>query len=165
MIFSRVRARTHNQRGASAVEFALVLVPLLMLLLGVTTAGLSYNSALASTDAVREGARFGATTALTPAPSPSWPSAVQQRTVDLSYGSLTASQVCVQLYKVGTGALQSTPCSFPSSDTPATPTSVAPGQCVVKVWSQVQVTINALVKVWQPVVKRQSVALYERTCP
>ena len=56
------RALGHaDERGAVAVEFALVLPLLVMLLLGIATTGLSYTHAIGVTNAVREGARFGAT--------------------------------------------------------------------------------------------------------
>ncbi len=61
---TRGRARL-DERGAVAVEFALVLPVLVMLLLGITTAGLSYSHAIGLTNAVREGSRFGATTLAT----------------------------------------------------------------------------------------------------
>jgi Flp pilus assembly pilin Flp len=49
-----------RERGAVAVEFALVLPILVMLLVGTITSGLSYSQALGITNAVREGSRFGA---------------------------------------------------------------------------------------------------------
>ena len=46
-------------RGQSLVEFALVLVPLLLLILGVVQFGLIFNSYVTMTNAAREGARTG----------------------------------------------------------------------------------------------------------
>jgi len=46
-------------RGQSLVEFALVLVPLLLLILGVIQFGLIFNSYVTMTNAAREGARTG----------------------------------------------------------------------------------------------------------
>jgi Flp pilus assembly protein TadG len=46
-------------RGQSLVEFALVLVPLLMLILGIVQFGLIFNSYVTMTNAAREGARTG----------------------------------------------------------------------------------------------------------
>jgi Flp pilus assembly protein TadG len=43
------------------VEFALVFPVLMLLLLGMVTAGFAYNQKLAITNGVREGSRFGAT--------------------------------------------------------------------------------------------------------
>ena len=52
------RARD-RARGQSLVEFALVLVPLLLLILGVVQFGLIFNSYVTMTNAAREGARTG----------------------------------------------------------------------------------------------------------
>ena len=46
-------------RGQSLVEFALVLTPLLLLILGVIQFGLIFNSYVTMTNAAREGARSG----------------------------------------------------------------------------------------------------------
>lgn len=46
-------------RGQSLVEFALVLIPLLLLILGVVQFGLIFNSYVTMTNAAREGARTG----------------------------------------------------------------------------------------------------------
>ena len=51
--------RVRDESGAVAVEFALILPILVMLLLGVTTTGLVYSDHLAITNAAREGGRFG----------------------------------------------------------------------------------------------------------
>ena len=56
---SRRRARSDD--GAVLVEFALVMPILVMLLLGMVTAGMAYNQKLAITNGVREGSRYGAT--------------------------------------------------------------------------------------------------------
>lgn len=160
---TRLRAgRRASERGTSAVEFALVVPILLSLLFGVTSAGFSYNTSLAATDATREGARYGATTLN----SAAWGSDVQARTVALSYGSVTTSQVCAQLVKVGTGILVSSPSCAWLSEAPPTPTSPAPatGDCIVKVWAHVPFDLNALLYSWTIYPSHQSVARYERTC-
>jgi Flp pilus assembly protein TadG len=46
-----------SERGAVAVEFALVLPILMMILLGIVEFGLSYSAQLTITNAAREGAR------------------------------------------------------------------------------------------------------------
>lgn len=55
------RGRARQEKGAVAVEFALVFPLLVMLLLGTTTAGLAYSRAVGLANATREGARFGST--------------------------------------------------------------------------------------------------------
>ncbi len=154
-----------RESGASAVEFALVLPLLVVLLLGVTTAGVSYNKALGTTDAIREGARYGATALTTPAPAGGWVSAVQQKTVSLSAGTIPGtSNVCVKLTKgPSASVVLSSACSF-SANEPATPTGLAATDCVVKVWAKVPFTINTGIAVWNNNIVRASVARYERTC-
>jgi|SRR4051812_6510327 Flp pilus assembly protein TadG len=158
--------RSRSEAGASAVEFALVVPLLVMLLLGVTTAGMGISNSLGTTDAVREASRYAATTALTPAPAGygSWSAAVQAKTVALSAGSVAnTSQVCVKAMKGTSTVLAQSSCSFSSSE-PATPTSVTAVDCVVKVWARVPVTVNIGVASWDIYVIRSSVARYERTC-
>lgn len=53
--------RTHDERGASAVEFALVAPVLVLLLMGLLQYGLYVRDALDTRQAVREAVRFGAT--------------------------------------------------------------------------------------------------------
>ena len=60
MIFRRTaifRRTTSNERGAAAVEFALVLPLLLLLVLGIIEFSRLYNIQISLTNAAREGAR------------------------------------------------------------------------------------------------------------
>ena len=162
---SRAR-RGRPETGASAVEFALVVPLLVMLLLGVTAAGIGLSNALGTTDAVREGARFGATTLVTPPPTGygTWSAAVQAKTVALSDGSLTAtSEVCVKLQKGTSTVVQQSSCTFTANE-PPNPTSLQATDCIVKVWAKIPVEINIGVASWNIDVIRGSVAHYERTC-
>lgn len=167
----RLRLRSpRGEAGAAAVEFALVVPFLVMLLLGVTTAGICFNTGLGTVDAVRAGARYGATLPVTPTPAPSWAGAIQQRTVDLSYGAVqNTSQVCVELDKGPTAAptvMQSSgSCSFATA-APALPAGVAATDCVVRVWAQIPVTFTIGVATWNINIVRGAVTRYERTgCP
>ncbi len=58
-----MRRRTHThgrtERGASAVEFALVVIPLLMVIAGIVNFGLVFAQQLALDNSVRAGARAG----------------------------------------------------------------------------------------------------------
>jgi len=100
----------HSDRGASLVEFAIVLPVLMMLLVGMVSAGLAYNQKLDLTHAAREGARYGATLPSTQtftsgytSPSPNtWAYGVRQYVVDRSGGTLTTAQVCVSLVEGAT---------------------------------------------------------------
>jgi hypothetical protein len=155
-----------SQRGAAAVEFALVFPLLVMLLLGITTGGLSFSKALGSTDAVREGSRFGATTLHSPAPSgfASWSAAVQSKVVQLSYGTVPAnSNVCVKLQMGTSTVVEQSSCSFSSAE-PPNPAGLLATDCVVKVWAKIPVTIDIGIARWDVFVIRGAVARYERTC-
>ena len=52
--------KTKNQKGASAVEFAIILPVLVMILFGMFQFGIAYNNWIALTHAAREGARLAA---------------------------------------------------------------------------------------------------------
>lgn len=82
---------------------ALVLPILMMLLLGIITGGSAYQRKITIVDAVREGARYGATLEVgtETAPYPTWTSSVVNRVVELSGGVLDASDVCVDLDDAG----------------------------------------------------------------
>lgn len=54
-----VRARPEKARGQSLVEFALVLMPLMLILLGIIQFGFIFNAYVTMTNAAREGARLG----------------------------------------------------------------------------------------------------------
>lgn len=55
-------SRRDEEHGAAAVEFALVLIPLIILLLGIIEFGYIFNQQLTVTNAAREGARVLAIT-------------------------------------------------------------------------------------------------------
>lgn len=55
------RQRQNGEKGAAVIETAFTLTLLVMLLLGITTAGIAYGQSNALQTAAREGARFGAT--------------------------------------------------------------------------------------------------------
>lgn len=113
------------------VEFALILPLVMSIVLGLVTGGAAYNRKLSMTNAVREGARFGATLNGTG----SWATDVQSRTVAMAAGDLTTDQVCVKLVKVGTGDLLWATGSECSSITPFTTHPGSTGDCVVEVWA------------------------------
>jgi hypothetical protein len=83
--------RAGEQEGANAVEFALVLPILIVLIFGIFYGGLVYNRQLALTQAAREGARFAATLPLpagASAPDAAWFAEVRERIEDSSTGAL-----------------------------------------------------------------------------
>lgn len=169
---SLVAGRT--ERGAAAVEFALVLPMLLTLLLGTTTAGLAYSRSNATTNAVREGARFGATTDASAAAAAAWADATIARVQETLFdGTGGAATVCVQLWKVGTGELANTgKCSSTSGGpvlarpttataAPAVPSNAA-GTCVVRVLAARPFSIDTGFFRWDNTMVLGSVARYER---
>ena len=151
--------RGNGDRGAVLVEFALTLPLLMMLLLGMFTGGFALAAKNSMTNAVREGARLGAT-------SPSdanWASAVQGRVLTLAASDLTSSQVCAKLVKVGTGTLWATSCSFAGS-APAIPSSTPTGSCVSMVWAARTADFDAFVYRKTLDLAASAVGQYERTC-
>ncbi len=165
--------RRGDEQGAVAVEFAFVLPVLVALLLGLTTAGLSYSRAIGVTNAVREGARFGATADATA--TTTWADDTIKRVRATQFDDSTAETgVCVQLWKKGTGSLGgscsagtvSPAPSLPTTETanPAVPTDLAAGACVVRVVGARNFTINiGVVPAWKRVNASYAVSRYERT--
>ena len=165
-----------TERGAAAVEFALVVPLLMMLLLGVITVGLSYNNALGVTNAVREGSRFGATTDACGTTPPAvctggsaWATSVMQRVRDTQFDDPgLETKICVQLIKVGTVTpLVGFQCSsaggpaLTSSALPSVPTGTV-GTCFVQVVAARPFTVNVGIQKWDRVLERTSIARYER---
>ena len=89
---SRLRSwlRLHlDDSGAALVEFALVLPLLMMIVLGMVSAGISYNRKITMTHAAREAARYGATLPVTiPGTLDLWLADVYQRVEDDATGVL-----------------------------------------------------------------------------
>lgn len=168
------RGATRDQAGATAVEFGLVLPLLAMLLLGIATAGLTYTRAIGLTNAVREGARFGATAdASVPA---TWANDVITRVRATQFDDPSVeAEVCVQLWQktsVGGAAVASTSActgsvagvNLPSTaaDRPAVPAGLANGACVVRVIAGREFNINIVLANWERVHISHSVTRYER---
>lgn len=175
---ARRRRARGDQRGAVAVEFALIFPILVILLLGVTTAGIAYSRSVGVTNAVREGARFGATTLVVPSASPNytnWANDViaQVRATQFDDDS-NETKICVQLWKVGTGpgtgrlggnCSTGTPTLAEpvlASDEPVVPSGLTSGQCVVRVVAARRLSINIVFASWTPTYQSDAVARYER---
>jgi Flp pilus assembly protein TadG len=165
MIKSVHRGRRLRERGAVAVEMALVLPLLVMLLLGTVTAGIAYSNSIGLTNAVREGARFGATTES----GSSWADDVISRTRATQFddnGTPKATVVCAQLRKAGTATPVHTAGDCTGARTPETsPAGFNVGDCFVWVAGSRPFKITILVGPnLGGDIDRHSVARYERTC-
>ena len=81
------------------MEFAIVVPLFLSLLFGVVTGGVAYSSKVGVIEAVREGARFGASLKLGSGPTAvaDWEASVRNRVASASGGELTAATVCARL--------------------------------------------------------------------
>lgn len=130
----RLPARRRSDDGASLVEFALIAPVLFALLLGMFTGGLALSRKNSMTNAVREGARLGATLQENAA----WADAVRARVVEVGGGDLSIDDVCVRLIRKAGAAEESrrsTTCTLPASVEPSS-ADVPDGQCAVKVWAR-----------------------------
>ncbi|HEX9775713.1 MAG TPA: TadE family protein [Actinomycetota bacterium] len=110
----RVSSRTRSERGASAVEFAIILPVFLMITFGMLTGGLAYNTKNNLTHAAREAARYGATLPVDQfpgTPGPSWAASIKDRLVDNAAGDIdeskTGHSICVALVSGDPGAVVS----------------------------------------------------------
>jgi hypothetical protein len=125
----------------------------MMLLFGVTTAGLAYNDKLSIANAVREGARLGAALDYHTSPS-TWATSVQSRVRDVYFNSantLDTDQVCVQLRQWDGTSWSTVPNTATASvatgcgSAPTDPVATATNSCAVEVWVQKPATISLLV--------------------
>jgi Flp pilus assembly pilin Flp len=128
-------SRGPDERGAAAIEFAIVLIPLVAILLGVVTGGLAYTQSIGLTNAVREGSRFGASTAV----GDDWVNDVLTRTTELQFDDpADTTAVCVELVNASPARMDclgdATIEAQLRSDPPEVPTSDT-GRCVVRVWA------------------------------
>jgi Flp pilus assembly protein TadG len=109
---------TRGDRGVALVEFAIIMPLLMCLLLGMLTGGAALAKKIDITDAVREGARFGATIEVTDPENSTqvaaWADKVKGRIVGLSGGRLATADICAALVK----STNST--SLPAAGTAAT---------------------------------------------
>lgn len=152
--------RSRTEHGASAVEFALVVPILAMLLVGVISVALTYNSKLALANAVREGARTGATL---PAAS-GWGGSVQQQIADALADpgdpAATDVKVCAKLYKVGVALPLQQLVTAGCGSEPSAPSNAT--GCYVKVWASRPGSMDWLLGRAGFTIKSASVAIYDR---
>jgi Flp pilus assembly protein TadG len=140
---ARIRRR---EGGAAAVEFALVVPFLMLVLFGLVTTGLAYSDHLSITNAVREGGRFGAGIDYT---SSGWATSVRDRVKQVYFNAgstITDAQICVEAVDssyatIGT-AWTGNSCGSAPSLAGFTMTS---GSCAVVVWVTKPETIQLVV--------------------
>lgn len=168
-LVARGRRRTPARRcggdeGAVLIEFALMAPLIFALLVGMITGGVSLSRKNSMTNAVREGARLGATITA----DGLWADAVRARVVELSSGDLTTSQVCVKLVKKGppgpTTVLQSSSCAGALAGEEPSVADVPAGDCAVLVWAQRPTEIEAVFFSMDITLDSDSVSRYERDC-
>lgn len=151
MVNRRIPAR--SEHGAAAVEFALVVPLLLLLLFGMISTGFVFNDHLSVTNAVREGARFGSSVDFT---SATWATDVRDRVKQTYFNEvdkgtardLTNAEICVKIvnssHTVVTGSTQWT-----GSDCGTAPDlsgfTMTSGSCAVVVWVKKPRTIELLI--------------------
>ncbi len=135
--------RQRGERGASAVEFALVMPLLLMLLFGIISTGMTFSDHLAATNATREGARYGAATNMS---EPGWATSVKERVKQVYFNAgetVTDDQICVKLVTAA-GATPAQSMGTSCGTAPSAPTSMAAGSCAVLVWMERPATIELI---------------------
>jgi hypothetical protein len=166
-MFRTCRAlRQRDERGASAVEFALVLPLLLMILFGIISTGRVYSDHLSATNAVREAARYGAAADVS---ASTWATDVQERVRQVYFNEAEAEptdeQICVRLVRAPSPGTTFTEDGGTSCGTaPAAPTGMAPGSCAVLVWMQRPATIQLIAfPNLSTTIGANSVAYYGRT--
>ncbi len=160
---SRRRSR-REERGASAVEFALIVPVIILLLMGTVSTGLTYNDHVSLTNAAREGARYGAAADIT---SSSWAASVQTRIQEVYFNAAgtapTDDQICVQLVKAD-GTVYASDSGSSCGNMPALPSTMTAGSCAVRVWLTKPRTVElAVVPDIHVTLSAESVSYYGRT--
>lgn len=160
--------RRAADRGASAVEFALVMPILFVLLFGLISTGFVFSNHLAATNAVREAARYGAATSYSTNPG-GWATSVKDRVKQVYFNAgnpITDSEICVKLVNP-TGATVTTGASYSGAGcgtAPAAPSNMAAGTCAVMVWVKRPESIELMVFPDLDLdIGAKSVAFYSRT--
>ena len=152
-----VRRQASRERGASLVEFALLLPVFMMLVLGMFSGGQAYNKKLDVTSATREGARFGATLDDSTA---NW--ATEVRKIVVARGpDIDAADVCVALVSGSGGTLIVHESTNGSSECPDADDSGVDTGKRVQVTAATDAKIEALIYSHDLTVRASAVAKYE----
>jgi Flp pilus assembly protein TadG len=156
--------KRRSESGASAVEFALIVPVVVLLLMGTVSTGLTYNDHVSLTNAAREGARYGAAADIT---SSSWAASVQTRVQEVYFNAAgvkpTDDQICVQLVKAD-GTVYASDGGTSCGTAPAMPSTMTTGSCAVRVWMSKPHTVElAIVPNVHVTLKAESISYYART--
>ena len=136
------------------LEFAIVLPLLMALVLGIYTGGLAYTNKISLVEAVREGARYGASLPVGTTPVATWEAGVKDRVVSASGGDLALADVCVK-YALPIGGSD---CGV--ADPPGA--SNEPAVHLVKVSATKQAKIEFFFYTSEPLLRGKIVARFER---
>jgi Flp pilus assembly protein TadG len=160
-------SRAHGERGASLVEFAIILPVFMVLVLGMFSGGVAYNRQMALRNAAREGARYGSIMPRTPetVSGATWAERIRSNVVDRSEGELVASQVCVAMVEgaSGTVVLGATPNAYSTGGARCFDDGGADGKKRVQVSVNANATIEAMVFSRNVTLTSKSVARFEGT--
>ncbi len=154
-------SRRKDERGSGLVELAMVLPLAMSLLLGLFTGGHAYFQKISLVDAVRDGARYGASLKHDAASGgiAQWRQNVKNRVVELSDGHLTVADVCAELV-TPTGS--NTTCGIGDPTGSASdPTVLAPAS-LVKVSVAKVTNMEFVFFTATPTLTAKAVARYER---
>ena len=152
--------RLRGDRGASIIEVAIGTPLLFALMLGTYTGGIALSHQNSMTNAVREGARMGAT--LTH--DGTWADTVRADVVDLAAGDLSSTQVCVKLVQAPSTQIEASSCPTPLSAAEPSLAGIPSGQCVVLVWASRSDHMEAVFFSKDLPLDAASVSRYERDC-
>jgi Flp pilus assembly protein TadG len=141
--WSNAPRRRTSESGSTAVEFALVMPLLVMLLMGVVTGALAYGDHVAVQNAVREGSRLGSAIDYSAAGPSTWATSVRTRVRQVYFNSgstLTDDQICVKLYSfdasgTATAVTGASVIGANCGTEPDAPTSPGDKTCAIKVWA------------------------------
>ncbi len=153
------RHRFGSERGTVFLEFAIVLPLLMALVLGIYTGGLAYTSKIAVVEAVREGARYGASLPMGTTPVSTWETGVRDRVVSASGGEVAFEDVCVQFATAG-APVPVGHCDPGISDPPGAINE--PSVHLVKVSATKQAKIEFFFFTSEPLLRGRIVARFER---
>ena len=148
------RHRFGSERGTVFLEFAIVLPLLMSLVLGIYTGGLAYTDKISLVEAVREGARYGATLPMGTTPVSTWETGVRDRVVSASGGDVAFANVCVK-FVLPTGGSE---CGI--GDPPGAINE--PSVHLVKVSATKQAKIEFFFFTSEPLLRGKIVARFER---